>query len=328
MQDKPKLIVITPIRNEEWVLEAFLTHCSSWADKIILSDQHSTDGSKTIVQRFPKATLVDNPDTEMNMAATRRLLFEEADKIVGDMIVFALDADEFLSDGFIHTEGWTRIMNSVPDTIFCFRWTNLEGDYHHIFGASMEPYEWACHFSQETKLAEIYGKLEKSAIHESRIPCTAEAKYIDIDDITFVHLGRLNKRRTANKEMFYQIHSILKGVSPVSIYRSYNTPNPTTTLADDIAITTAEGENIKDLVRTSDNGQHYIDEAIAILHREGTKKFQGLCIWDNPDLQAGGIRFSPPLPIRLVHKYLKTTQKSNNQLVIKTIDHALKRILK
>ena len=62
---KPQLIVITPVRNEAWVLEAFLTHCSSWADHIIIADQHSTDGSREIAQQFPKVTLIDNPTDEI-----------------------------------------------------------------------------------------------------------------------------------------------------------------------------------------------------------------------------------------------------------------------
>lgn len=326
MQDNLKLVVISPIRNEAWVLDAFLTHTSSWADQIILADQHSTDESREIARKFPKVTLIDNSAAEMNMAATRRLLFEETDRIGGEKIIFALDADEFLSDGFMHTDGWNRIIHSAPDSIFCFRWTNLHGDYRH-FEDTPRPYEWACHFSAGTKVAELYRKHESSPIHESRIPCIAEARYIDIDDITFVHLGRLNKQRTANKELLYQIHSIQKGISPVSIYRSYNTPPLVSTAKADIAITTSNGDSLKHLIHTSDNGQHYIDEAISFIRAEGTRKFQWLCIWDNSDLQAAGIRVLPPLRVRLFHKYLQITQKYRNLFFVMAIDRILKQLL-
>ena len=45
MLEKPKLIVITPVKNESWILEKFLTFTSLWADYIIIADQNSTDNS-------------------------------------------------------------------------------------------------------------------------------------------------------------------------------------------------------------------------------------------------------------------------------------------
>ena len=112
MKGRPTIVVVTPVRNEAWVLDAFLTCTSSWADRIIIADQHSTDGSREIAAKYAKVTLVDNDAAEMNQAAARLLLFEEADKIEGDKIVVALDADEFLTKGFDKTEGWERILSS------------------------------------------------------------------------------------------------------------------------------------------------------------------------------------------------------------------------
>lgn len=184
--DNPQLIVITPVRNEAWVLEAFLTHCSSWADHIIIADQHSTDGSREIALRFPKVTLIDNPGKEMNMAAARLLLFQEVDRIEGDKIVFTLNADEFLQDGFTETKGWNTIIHSHSNTIFCFRWLNISGDFHHVQPTQTMPYAWGCHFDPEERLAEQYSKTEYNIVHESQLPCTATAGYINIDDIQFM----------------------------------------------------------------------------------------------------------------------------------------------
>ena len=51
MNNRPTMIVITPVRNEAWVLDAFLTCTSSWADYIILADQHSDDGTREIAAK-------------------------------------------------------------------------------------------------------------------------------------------------------------------------------------------------------------------------------------------------------------------------------------
>ena len=131
MTDRPTIVVVTPVRNEAWVMDAFLTCASSWADYILLADQHSDDGTREIAAKYEKVKLIDNNMSEMNQAAARELLFKEVDKIDGDKIVFALDADEFLSEGFEKTEDWRRIMESKPNEIFCFKWLNLYGDYRH-----------------------------------------------------------------------------------------------------------------------------------------------------------------------------------------------------
>ena len=51
---RPLLIVMTPVRNEAWVLHAFLKTTSTWADFIIIADQMSTDGSRDIYKQYEK----------------------------------------------------------------------------------------------------------------------------------------------------------------------------------------------------------------------------------------------------------------------------------
>lgn len=328
---RPQLIVITPIRNEAWVLEAFLTHCSSWADHIIVANQHSTDGSREIALRFPKVTLIDNPDEEMHQANARKLLFKAVDCIAGEKIVFALDADEFLTEGFEKTDGWRRIMESQPDTIFNFRWQYLENDYAHEQEGVDSYAEWACHFSADACLSDLYSQTENRAVHEARVPCTASATYINIPDIRFIHLARLSQQRTQNKYDFYQVSTIAKlphCPSAISIYRTYHQTPCVTLLPSSVRLTAIGNDSpLNHLVHTSDHGQHYIDEMVAIINREGTKKFEKLCIWDNPDLRAAGITYRPSPHIRLLHKYLKVTQRHSSSLPIRIIDKLLKKII-
>ena len=62
---KPLLVVLTPVRNEAWILPAFLKATSLWADYIIIADQMSTDGSRDIYPQFEKVIVVDNTNNEM-----------------------------------------------------------------------------------------------------------------------------------------------------------------------------------------------------------------------------------------------------------------------
>ena len=328
--DKPILIVVTPARNEAWVLDAFLTCVSSWADHIIVADQHSTDGSREIAAKYPKVILVDNDMAEMNQAATRLLLFREVDKIKGDKIVFTIDADEFLSEGFETTEGWQRILTSQPNELFCFRWLNLYGDYDHVI-PSMDYMEWGCHFPSDVQISNLYQQCEERSIHEMRVPCLPleQVSYVNIPDIQFVHLARLNLTRQKNKEDFYQVSSVAKlkeRISAISAFRTYHCPRPNTKVLESSAVLQALGsqDNWAKLVRLDDYGQYYIDEMKAVFERDGYNGYLKLDIWDNPYLKAAGISPKIPLRFRLLHWYLRKTQENSNKRIVKIIDRMLK----
>ena len=321
---QPQLIVITPVRNEAWVLEAFLTHCSSWADRIIIADQHSTDGSRGIARKYPKVTLIDNSDTRMDMSNARRLLFEEVDKIHGDKILFAMDADEFLSDGFMSTAGWKKIITSTSNTIFCFKWLNLVGDYTHAEVTNMHPYEWACHFSESASLKALYAEHVISKVHEARVPCTSDAQYVDIDDIQFVHLGRLNNDRTLNKTTLYQIISLKDNSNAISIYRFYHHKNPVYNLPAEPKISTCDGIELRHMVQEADYGKHYVDEIVDIINRNGIRQYLPLHIWENKYMKAEGINPNLPFNVKLLHFYLRLTQQWHKGVAIRSIDKILK----
>lgn len=328
----PTIIVITPVRNEAWVLDAFLTCTSSWADYIVLADQHSTDGSREIAAKYEKVVIVENDLPEMNQAAARLLLFREVDKIEGDKIVFALDADEFLSEGFEKTEGWQRIINSKPNEIFCFKWLNLYGDYGHALPETGFM-EWACHFEPEMSIAEEYDRCERRAVHEMRVPClsTEVASYVEIFDIKFVHLANLNLRRQKNKFDFYQVHTLAdlkERKSAVSLFRTYNPPAPKTRQLEHEVVLRGSmlDDDAREKVKMGDIGQHYIDEMLSIFQRDGMEKYLKLDIWDNPYLKAAGIKPKLRRKYRLLHWYFRKTKEASERKVIKALDMILKRI--
>ena len=330
MSANPTIVVITPVRNEAWVLEAFLTSCSLWADHIIIADQHSDDGSREIAQRFPKVRLIDNPNPEWVEYEVRTLLLQEAAAIEGDKIIFGLDADEFLPEGYERTQGWQRIMGSKESEIFYFRWENCYGDFEHhenVAGA-----EWAAHFGPEIDVVAEYRARGRNAVHCSRVPCVYEhqASYIPIEDLPIILLGNLYRARVRNKYDFYSVVNIDKQplaskASPISLYREYTYI---------IRHSTPRGESVQlagvghEMVKMSGIGQHYIDEMVAIFRREGCYRFRHLCIWDNPDLRAAGINYRPPLADRVLHAYLRCTQPVFRWRVIRLIDKGLRYLLR
>ena len=116
-----KLICLTPVRNEAWVLERFLQCASVWADHIVVADQISDDGSREIAARHPKVILVDNPASDYNEGERHRLLFERARQIpAARRVMIALDADEVLSADWEQSDEWAMLRSAKPGTAIRF----------------------------------------------------------------------------------------------------------------------------------------------------------------------------------------------------------------
>lgn len=333
MNNKPTIVVITPVRNEAWVLDAFLTCTSSWADYIILADQHSDDGTREIAAKYEKVILIDNPTQEWYEYICRTRLLEEAARIPGDKIIFGLDADEFLSEGFEKTESWRRIVNSAHNEIFCFNWLNLYDDFSTAEFTSMH-FEWAAHFDDTVDFVEEYKKREMHAVHCTRIPCLepSRCQYTPVDDFWVVHLAKLNHERVRQKFDFYQVTWVDKNkekANPISMYRGYSKYYPDSLSYLDIPVKLCCMGSETDysyLVKTSDYGRHYVDEMVQVFSREGTDKFLKLCIWDNPYLVEAGMKPRIPLKYRILHSYLRKSQSRSNTKIVKLTDSVLKRL--
>ena len=73
-----KVIVLTPVRNEAWILHPFLQVTSLYADHIIVLDQFSDDGSQEICKQYPKVTLLHADSEEYDEAKRQITLIDKA----------------------------------------------------------------------------------------------------------------------------------------------------------------------------------------------------------------------------------------------------------
>ena len=321
---KPLLVVLTPVRNEAWILPAFLKATSLWADHIIIADQMSTDGSRDIYPHYEKVTVIDNPRAEMHQARTRQLLFDAAKRIEGNKILLALDADEFLSGDFIHSQGWQTILNSEPGDVFWFRWMFLKSDVTKY--TLTVPLYWAAHMNDEV----MNGIFPDSQIHEWRLPWPRHVnhKYI-IEDISFIHFARVNVNRYMNKSRFYQVSTAFHAekYSGVSLYRLYHTiskdiiydvPN------DAYDYYLRNGLDIHSFINLNDGGQHYVDNTLSNLQTKGLKHFKKLNIWDKQFCDMYGIEDPCNWFDKVMMFYLRLTNKYSKNILIRAIDKILK----
>ena len=329
MNSRPLLIVLTPVRNEAWVLKAFLEATSLWADYIIIADQMSTDGSREIAKTYSKVILIDNDRQEMHQAATRHLLFEEAKKIKGEKILFTLDADEFLSGDFVNSSDWKKIMNSVQDDCFCWRWMNLKKNDITQY-STHEHYYWCVHESESM----WRGEFPENFIHEWRLPWppnAGESHIFRLNDFCSIHLAHVNNVRQMNKERFYQVSTV--GHNPekskIALFRQYHTDNQMEYFpvpSDAYKFYLNNDLDIWKYVDFEDDGAYYSEEILSYFKRDGIDKYAMLDIWDEDWLKKYGIK-DPRRPYqKLVQKYLLKTQASRNRIIVRCIDKFLKTI--
>ena len=49
---RPAVVVLTPVRDQAWILASFLDAASLWADHIFIADQQSTEDSPNIAASY------------------------------------------------------------------------------------------------------------------------------------------------------------------------------------------------------------------------------------------------------------------------------------
>lgn len=330
MNNRPLLIVLTPVRNEAWILHAFLKATSLWADYIIVADQMSTDGSRDIYPQYEKVIVVDNPRAEMHQARTRQLLFDAANKIEGDKILFALDADEFLSGDFVNTPSWNTILDSKPGDVFLFNWINLLPDISKYMKPI--PYYWAVHMSDDV----MNGQFPDNHIHEWRLPWPNNVNnQYTIEDISFIHFARVNEKRQQNKEIFYQVSTAYKEdkYSGINIYRHYQTYKPVREnevfdIPGDIYAFYEKHElDVIGEINIDDVGQHYIDAVMNMFDTKGVKHFAKLDIWSDDFMKKTSLQNDPrTIMDKCIMAYLRLTKRHVKSIFVKAVDKLLKRI--
>lgn len=326
---QPLIVVMTPVRNEAWVLRAFLEATSLWADYIIIADQMSTDGSREIAREYPKVILIDNKNPEFNEAERQSMLVAKARKVAAgrDTLLWGLDADEILSANFKETEDWKHIINSVPGDVFWFKWAEICPNQKEYWLSQTTYYPWLFHDDGK----EPHGNYVRN-MHSMRIPYPKDEKQMYyVDDFRVLHLAYLNQHKMASKRRFYQfVDWEMNHRHPVSLSRNYNQTKKgdQVLLLPDKFLYNKEkyGFDLLNIVDT-DVSKCYMDDYIVDrLSRHTMKEVRKLCIWDEEFLSAYQLKDSRHWMDKLIHNYLTKTQKHADTLFVRCIDKVLKAI--
>jgi len=200
------VVVVTPVRNEAWILSRFLSVTSHFADHIIIADQESTDESISICQRFPKVTLIHNKSNEYDEAARQALLIQTARELVPEhKIILALDADEVLAANALDTPGWKQMFEARPGTILCFEKPEL-----YLTTSRCIRYErpWPIGYVDDGV------EHRPTKIHSIRIPTPQSSPKLHVADVKVLHYGLVRDGAQNSKQRMYCVIEHVLRASP------------------------------------------------------------------------------------------------------------------
>lgn len=327
--NQPLQIVMTPVRNEAWVLRAFLEATSLWADYIIIADQMSTDGSREIAKEYPKVILIDNKNPEFNEAERQAMLVAKAREVAAgrDTLLWGLDADEVLAANTFETEDWKRIMNSKPGDVFWFKWAEICPNQKEYWLSPTTYYPWLFHDDGK----EPHGNYVRN-MHSMRIPYPIEEKQMYyVDDFRVLHLAYLNEHRVASKRRFYQfVDWEMNHRSPVTLSRSYTQTKKdeqVLSLPNEFLYKTDKfGFDLLGLVDTQVSKCYMDDYIVERFPRHTWKELRRLDIWDEAFIKSYDLKDPQRLLDRCIHSYLRNTAIKKGKALIRIIDKLIKKI--
>lgn len=205
LSKKTKIVVLTPVRNEAWILDRFLSVTSEFADYIIILDQNSNDKSRNICEKYSKVVLINNNSDKYNEGERQKLLLKAARNIVqGRKLILALDADEIIAANAPYTSDWERMLTSEPGTILYFQKQDL---YPTPDNYICYPEFFPLGYMDDGK--EHFPKL----IHSPRIPTPQNSARLFLNEIKILHYLWTRPNSRLSKNRWYSVQENILGNS-------------------------------------------------------------------------------------------------------------------
>lgn len=330
-KNSPILIVMTPVRNEAWVLPAYLKVTSLWADHIIVADQMSTDGSRDILQSCDKVIMIDNTNPEFNEDERWAMLVSKAREVTAgrDAILFGLDADEVFAANFLQTDDWKKILKSKPGDVFWFKWAEIDNSKKYFKESVCYP--WMFHDDGKEPFGNYVRKM-----HSMRIPYPIDEKQMYyVNDFYVLHLARLNKYRTFAKRRFYMfVDWEVNRRDAVTLFRMYaqvqkekkddfpySLTEKMTRFKDFDVLTCVDCE-----IEVNWMNDYVAERLPKLLQSSKRKRLANLDIWQKDFCERYKIQSPQRFKNKMLFYYLKKTQKIKENYFIKVVDKILKLI--
>lgn len=326
-----KIICVTPVKNEEWIVDNFITSAAKWANEIKLVYQKSTDKTYTLIRSFKrlkKIQIIKNDNSELNEYYRQLLALKIIRQKHTKNIILGIDCDEILSQNAYKGESWKNILKLPEDTNIAIDWYNICPDLKHCWVVKKKIFGYVDNGESTPK---------NELIHIDRVPLSTKGNIYYEKKFCVIHLQYIDWQRMLSKQRWYQCLEAIKypTKSLISIYRQYHhmyaiPKNHYQLIPSDISSALDSINLSKKLVTISSQSEYWWDEEVNNFITEyGIKYFEKLSIWPISFNNQGIISCVDPrsLKIKLIHMYLKITQKISENVLIRNIDAIIDKIL-
>lgn len=325
--EQSRVVCLTPVRNEAWILRHFLAAASLWADDILLADQGSTDGSLEIAQKFPRVIMVPNSSPSYDENHRQRLLIAAARRLTGPRILVALDADEFLSPALAERGVIPSLMAEGCGAVIRVPWVNLRPGL--VDG-------WVGHRDFVAAWFDDGRLHESGRIHAQRVPVSENDRTVEAGPSAMVlHWQYTAMSRMRSKHRWYQAWERLHrpNYDPIRLYRQYHhmdaVPGSALISIPESWLAWYRRHGVA-LETIKDDGWRWWDSAVlAWMEQQGPRFFARDAIWDFDWREAarrigmaGADQFADPRNMwqRVVHLWLKRTQPFHTAISVRAVD--------
>ena len=305
-----KIIVVMPVKNEEWILENSLKAASLFADHIIVADQNSTDKTPEICKRFDKVIVIQNPN-KFHTSNVRLQLLNAAREFTGHNAIFSFDADEIPTSHILTNDFKEKLMNLPKGSSISFQWINL---WRSLLKYRDDNSVWANswkHFGFIDDRKSNYTTLNVISDHTSRVPLATLEKNNKFDFPKVLHFQFVDWERMLAKQRYYRVAELVqrgKGfLTSIKInFKYYPTKDEGKIFLKDLP-----GEWIKvwleKSIKVNEIKKDYFywqeAESKKFFKQYGTEYFKWLDIWDKD--WGKEIKDPRPFYIKFYHKHLQ-----------------------
>jgi hypothetical protein len=205
-----KVIAMVPTRNEDWIIEHTLKSLSGFCDVVLIGDRQSSDRTRELCRRFPKAVVVESP-VDSRIREQRWQLLDAARNYDGHNLLWATDADELVSPRAVNAFLERARPALVPGTA-------VDSRYYHLWNDVGRYRDDLSHYRPQWKRIGFvddrradFDRSNATALHEPRVPAPEDAPALQEESLRLLHLQWMIPTRNQMKQAWYRCREWLDG---------------------------------------------------------------------------------------------------------------------
>lgn len=275
-----KIVALTPVKNEEWILPTYISSMNKIADEIIILDDNSTDRTSEILKNENITVIVPQISDKVNMSQKRLLLLEEGRKRGGTHFIW-LDTDESFDSNFLQY-GKEIITKLEPGQKITLPWITLwkSIEQERIDGVWKENFKdvIVCDIPEYT--------FQNKDLSEGRTQGPNDKViHLKRDQGTILHFQFLNFEDVQAKQAWYRCIELLQSKRSA---RKINNMYAIGLDTSDVKVEKTPSEWFTSITlphQESNKKKWYIEDMVRMFNERNILTFEPLQIWHIRDLK-------------------------------------------